>query len=101
MSYETLERLGGSFPYKRVYAKRLKRKIFLVDASIIPLSLSLFDRAKFRSTKGAFKFHAVLDYDNGLPNYCYLSEGKMSDITAAKQHTTFRQALLKQPIEAT
>jgi hypothetical protein len=89
MYYQTLERLGGSFSQQRLYAKRLKRKIFLVDASIIPLSLSLFDWAKFRTTKGAFKFHAVLDYDNGLPNYCYLSEGKMSDITAAKKLMSF------------
>jgi hypothetical protein len=60
-----------------------------VDATIIPLSLSLFDWAKFRTMKGAFKFHAVLDYDNGLPNYCYLLEGKMSDITAAKKRMSF------------
>lgn len=46
---------------------RLKRKIFLTDATTIPLCLSLFDWAKFRSQKGGVKLHLVLDYDGCLP----------------------------------
>lgn len=52
---------------------------------IIPLSLSLFDWAKFRTTKGAVKLHAVLDYDTGIPSYACLRDGKTHDATIAKQ----------------
>jgi hypothetical protein len=56
-----------------------------MDASVIPLCLSLFDWAKFRTRKGAVKLHAVLDYDTGLPSYAVLSDGKTHDVTIAKE----------------
>lgn len=56
-----------------------------MDSTIIPLSLSLFDWAKFRTKKGAVKLHAVLDYDTSLPSYAVLSDGKTHDATIAKQ----------------
>lgn len=55
-----------------------------MDASIIPLCLSLFDWAKYRTTKGALKLHAVLDYNTGLPNYAIMTDGKTHDVSAAK-----------------
>jgi hypothetical protein len=59
-----------------------------MDASVIPLCLSLFDWAKFRTRKGAIKLHAVLDYDTGLPCYAVMTDGKTHDIKAA-QNTVF------------
>lgn len=56
-----------------------------MDSSIIPLSLSLFDWAKFRSTKGAIKLHAVLDYDSALPCYAAITDGKKHDVKFAEQ----------------
>ena len=53
--FALLEKLEPSLRKSRLYAKRIKRKIFIMDASIIPLSLSLFDWAKFRTHKGAVK----------------------------------------------
>lgn len=82
--FNLLERLESSVYRKRLYARRLKRKIFIMDASIIPLSLSLFDWAKFRTKKGALKLHAVLDYDTGLPGYAVLTDGKTHEINAAR-----------------
>lgn len=82
--FDLLTQLEPSLKRQRQYAKRLKRKVFLMDSSIIPLCLSLFDWAKYRTSKGALKLHAVLDYDHGLPSYAYLSDGKMADINAAK-----------------
>ena len=35
---------------------RLKKKIFLLDSTVIPLCLSLFDWAKFRTRKGAVNY---------------------------------------------
>jgi len=85
--FELLEKLEPSLQRRRQYARRLKRKIFIMDGSVIPLSLSLFDWAKFRTKKGAIKMHAVLDYDLGLPNYAYITDGKTHDIKPARNHT--------------
>ena len=83
--YQLSEQLEPSVQRRRQYAKQLKRKVFIMDGSIIPLSLSLFDWAKFRTTKGAIKLHAVLDYDSGLPNYAYITDGKTHEINVARQ----------------
>jgi len=69
----------------RLYARRLKRQVFIMDSSIIPLCLSLFDWAKYRTKKGAVKLHAVLDYDSRLPCYATITDGKKHDVTQAKQ----------------
>jgi hypothetical protein len=41
---------------------RFKNKLTSVDSSVIDLSLSLFDWAQFRRTKGAIKLHLLLDH---------------------------------------
>jgi hypothetical protein len=40
-----------------------KNKLISLDGSIIDMSASLFDWAKYRSTKGAIKLHLLLDHD--------------------------------------
>jgi len=82
--FKLLERYEPSLQRRRKYARRIRRQIFIMDASIIPLCLSLFDWAKYRTTKGALKLHAVLDYNTGLPNYAIMTDGKTHDVTAAK-----------------
>lgn len=82
--FKLLGKLEPSLQRRRLYARRLKRQIFIMDASVIPLSLSLFDWAKFRTKKGAVKLHAVLDYDTGLPCYAVLSDGKTHDVREAR-----------------
>ncbi len=77
------DKLEPSLQRRRQYARRLKRKVFIMDSSLIPLCLALFDWAKFRTKKGAVKLHAVLDYDTALPSYAVMSEGKQHDVTAA------------------
>lgn len=79
-----LTKLEPSLEKSRLYARQLKKKIFIIDSTIIPLSLSLFDWAKFRTSKGAVKLHAVLDYDSGLPNYAVITDGKQHDVKVAK-----------------
>jgi hypothetical protein len=83
--FELLDKYEPSLARKRKYARRLKRKIFIMDASVIPLCLSLFDWAQFRTKKGAIKLHAVLDYDTGLPAYAVITDGKQHDVKAAKK----------------
>lgn len=80
-----LEKIEPSLKRQRQYANKIKKKVYIMDSSIIPLCLSLFDWAKFRTKKGAIKLHAVLDYDSGLPNYAYITEGNIHDINPAKQ----------------
>lgn len=82
--FELLEQFEPSLTKRRKYAHRLKCKIFIMDSSIIPLCLSLFDWAKFRTKKGAVKLHAVLDYDTGLPSYAAITDGKKHDVKVAK-----------------
>lgn len=83
--FSLLSSLEPSLKKGRMYAKRLKRQVFIMDSSIIPLSLSLFDWAKFRTTKGAVKLHAVMDYDTGLPNYAVITDGKKHDVKVANE----------------
>lgn len=64
---------------------KLKRKIFILDSTTIPLTLSLFDWAKFRRKKGAVKVHTLLDFDTALPAYLNISNGKKHDPTATME----------------
>ena len=65
--------------------KKIKRKVFLLDASVISLSLSLYDWAKFRTRKGAVKLHLLLDYEGCLPAFADLTHGKVHEIKVARK----------------
>ena len=64
---------------------RFKNKLVSLDASVIDLSLSLFDWAQFRRTKGAVKLHLLLDHDGYLPSFAVVTNGKTSDIKVARR----------------
>lgn len=64
---------------------KLKRKIFLLDSTIISLCLEIFDWAKYRAKKGAIKLHTVLDYDGCLPVFVEMTNGLKHDAAMAKQ----------------
>jgi hypothetical protein len=63
---------------------RFKNRLMSLDGSIIDLSLSMFDWAKFRRTKGAIKLHLLLDHDGYLPSFAVVTEGKTSEIKVAR-----------------
>ena len=42
---------------------RCKNKLMSLDGSIVDLSVSMFDWARFRRTKEAIKLHLLLDHD--------------------------------------
>jgi hypothetical protein len=54
-----------------------------LDRSIIDLSVSLFDRAKYRRTKGAIKLHVLLNHDGCLPSFEVVTAGKTSEINSS------------------
>jgi hypothetical protein len=63
---------------------RFKNKLMSLDGSIIDLSVSMFDWAKYKRTKGAIKLHLLLDHDGYLPSFAVVTEGKMSEIKVAR-----------------
>jgi hypothetical protein len=74
--------VAGRGPRKKF---RFKNKLVSLDASVIDLSLSLFDWAQFRRTKGAVKLHLLLDHDGYLPSFAVVTTGKTSDIKVARR----------------
>ena len=64
---------------------RFKNKLVSMDSSIIDLSVTLFDWAHFRRTKGAIKLHLLLDHDGYLPSFAVITEGKVADVKVGRQ----------------
>jgi hypothetical protein len=82
--YDLLEHCRGEAAgHKRKF--RFKHKLLSIDSTTIALSLSMFDWAHYKRTKGAVKLHLVLDHDGYLPQYAVISDGKEADISAAQK----------------
>jgi hypothetical protein len=88
--YDLVHKLEPSLQESKKSLSRIRRKIFIMDSTLIPLSLSLFDWAKYRRNKGAAKLHAVLDYRLGLPTYAVVTNGADTDLGQA-QLTSFEK----------
>jgi hypothetical protein len=76
--YVLLESLGQQTAFRNVKFK-IRSKIFLLDATTINLCLSLFDWARYKTTKGAVKMHTLLDHDGNLPAYVNITDGRTAD----------------------
>jgi hypothetical protein len=63
---------------------RFKNKLMSLDGSIIDLSATMFDWAKYRRTKGAIKLHLLLDHNGYLPSFAVVTEGKRSELEVAR-----------------
>lgn len=59
-------------------------KIYLLDATVINLCLSIFPWATFRKTKGAIKLHFGLDADGYLPVFMDMTKGIVHESAWAK-----------------
>ena len=75
---ELVSSLGGRKKF------RFKNKLMSLDGSIIDLAMSMYDWAKYKSTKGAIKLHLLLDHDGYLPSFAVVTEGKTSEIKVAR-----------------
>lgn len=64
---------------------RFKNPLVSVDSTVIDLSLSVFDWARYQRTKGAAKLHLVLDHDGYLPCFGVITDGKASDVSVARE----------------
>lgn len=63
---------------------RFKNKLMSLDGSLIDLSVSMFDWAKYKRTKGAIKLHLLLDHNGYLPSFAVVTEGKHSEVAVAR-----------------
>ena len=57
-----------------------------IDSTTIDLCLTQYDWAHYRKHKGAIKLHTELDLSGNIPCFVALSNGKLSDIRAAKEN---------------
>ena len=72
--------LTKALAFGKGHKLRIKANLYSIDSTTIDLCLSVFDWAKFRTTKGAIKIHTKLSHNDGyLPDFLVVSDGKMSD----------------------
>jgi len=73
---------------------RFKHPLLTLDATVIPVCVSMFEWARYVKTKGAVKLHLVLDNSSFLPQYAVITDGKTADVTAAKKMEFSRGTIL-------
>ena len=62
------------------FGVELENTAYALDSTTIDLCLSLFPWAHFRKTKSAVKLHTLLDLRGNIPEFIYISTGKMHDV---------------------
>jgi len=62
---------------------KFKMPVKSIDSTTIGLCLSMFNWAKFRTTKGWIKLHVIYDNKEQLPEFINISNSGKHDITAA------------------
>ena len=60
-------------------------KVYLLDATVIELPLSLFRWATYRASKGAMKLHVGLAADGYLPSFVDMTAGRVHEINKARE----------------
>lgn len=76
-----LDRCRTLAPGKRF---KFKSKLYLLDATMIELCLSVFPWAKYTKSKGAVKVHVGLDANGYLPSFLSVTDGKKHEIEWAR-----------------
>ena len=62
-----------------------KNPLHAIDATSIAVCLELFDWAKFRTQKGAFRLHMDLDIRSQIPDLLDLTDGKTHEVTVMQK----------------
>ena len=82
--YKILERCRPSLSHQKF---SFDEALYLLDGSLVTLVHSLFDWAKYRSTKGAIRLHTVFCASEQIPHWLNISNGKTPhELTIAKQY---------------
>lgn len=66
------------------FIHRVKRNIFAIDSTTLPLALNCIDWARHRRKKAAAKTHLRLDIGNRLPTFAVVEEASHHDSTRAQ-----------------
>jgi transposase len=74
--FDMLSKCEASAPKHKF---RFNNRVYSMDASTIELCLSLYDWAKFRTTKGAVKLHVKLNHAGYLPSFMVVTPGKVHE----------------------
>ena len=80
--YKLLARCQGLAPKNRRF--KVDGKVYLLDATLISLCLSVFPWATYRQKKGAVRLHVGLDADGYLPEFIAATEGSKPELAWAK-----------------
>ncbi len=70
---------------KKIYAGEeigadIDATVYALDSSTIDLCLSMFPWARFRKAKAAIKLHTLINVRGSIPEFIYISEGKLHDV---------------------
>ncbi len=60
--------------------EELEETVYALDSSTIDLCLTLFPWAKYKKTKSAIKLHTLLDLQNNIPSFIYITDGSVHDV---------------------
>ena len=85
--FEILSRCQKFNLVNKKFKFKVLGKVYLLDATLIQLPLSLFSWAKYQKTKGAVKVHMGLSVDGYLPTFVKISVGKEHEITRARSQS--------------
>ena len=75
---------------RRLYAGEpfgveLAHTAYALDITTIDVSLPLFPRARFCTTKGAVKLYTLLDLRGNIPTFIHISDGKLHEVNVLDQ----------------
>lgn len=74
--------------YKWMFTKsghEIPIPVVILDSSLISLSLSLFDRAKHRTTKWGIRVHVGLELSDCIPRFIFIKNANEADNLIAKE----------------
>ncbi|MGB7538112.1 MAG: IS4 family transposase [Anaerolineales bacterium] len=63
---------------------RFRNKVESMDATWIPVCLSVFDKAHYRHSKGAVKLYMLLSHQGYLPKWAAITTGKIHEVKILK-----------------
>lgn len=79
--YKLLDRYSCNFTGTR---RKLKSRLYSVDATVIGLCLNLFNWAKFRTTKAGIKLHVRLSHDGYIPEFAVITNARVHESRVKK-----------------
>ncbi|MBI3589189.1 MAG: IS4 family transposase [Candidatus Liptonbacteria bacterium] len=82
--YALLEKTKAITPTNRF---NFENPLYSIDSTTVQLCLSIFDWAHFRTAKGAFKIHTLLNNRTAIPEFLTVTDGKSADISVIKSNS--------------